>query len=133
MDQIIFYLKEYGYYLFVGWIVLYFLVRRREEADRAKMMALFYQAIIFFVLSVTAVYIDQKKLNPHWIWLAVGIVGLIALVFRDRIFPYPKHCANCSAVIPWKERWINTNDHCPACRLKLNPDESQEETTEEPE
>lgn len=127
MDQIIYYLREYGYYLFLGWILLYFMVRRRHNADRARIMALFYQSIIFFVLSIAAVFIDQKELNPHWIWLAIGLVGIIAASFRKHIFPYPRLCANCNAVIPWKERWIYSNKNCSACRVEETDEEIKEE------
>lgn len=124
METIIHLIKDYGYYLFLGWIILYFVAQRKANVDRKKAVALIYQSLCFFALAIAAVFIDEEHLNPHLIWPPVAAVVFSALFFRKRFFPYPKHCQNCDATVDWKARWIEKNNNCSACR--------RDETTEEP-
>ncbi|MBN2529474.1 MAG: hypothetical protein JXR76_24010 [Deltaproteobacteria bacterium] len=116
METLIHYVKEYGYYVFLIAVILYFLSSRKPNVDRKKTAAIFYQSLFCFLLTLTAIAIDEHHLNPHLIWPALALVLGLSIYFRKHVYPYPGHCAHCGAVIPWKERWIAKNTDCSACR-----------------
>jgi hypothetical protein len=118
MEALINFLKEEGYFVFVGFVLLYFISGRRANVDRRKAVALVFYALFFFGLSVVSMAIDAYQLSPHLIWPALAIIAFVAIYYRNRVFPYAKHCKNCGATIQWKYRWIEKDTDCTACRTE---------------
>lgn len=118
MEKIVFYLKEYMNYLFMAWIALYFFMRKRYNADRSRYLAVFFQAILFFILFLGALIIDTEGLDPRWIMASFGVVALLAVIFRKRVLPYSRNCKNCEGKVDWKVLFIREDDLCPDCLPK---------------
>jgi hypothetical protein len=116
MENVVFYLKEYLYYVLIGWVVIYFLMRRFVDPPASRYKAVIYQTLIIFVLFSSALIIYDRGLASQWIWLPLIISSVVMYYFRNHFFPYSGVCKNCGEKLTTKE--IFTQELCQKCKSK---------------
>jgi len=140
LEWIVHLLREYLYYVFLGWIILYFLIRRKYKASRNRYMAVFFQSLLIFIVFTAALTIEVEQLNPQWIFAALGLVVILGLIFRNFLFPYQFRCKNCGNSIKLINAFVNDENLCDDCKepeteekeeMEQNPDSTAEESEEQ--
>ncbi len=127
------YILKYFYYIFIALLFAYMVLGRKTK-DLTKRIPLFFLALLFFIVMISAVLTKQKNL-PAYLpsVLFVLLFGSSFGFFRDRFFPYRLKCAKCGKKLTLKDIFIDEGYLCTDCKGESKEESGESEDDSDPE
>lgn len=117
------------------WILMFVLLinisQRKLDHSEKKRFATIYIAALLLLYNVLIVIVLMRKLPTYLGYVAIIIPITIAIIFRDRVWPFKIHCKKCKKKMKF-ERIIGGDDNlCTTCWDEEHPEEVEKRKQKE--
>lgn len=133
MEQLNQFMAEKFYYLFMGLLVGYLVIRTRNRPSRSKQQSLVFIIIGVFFIYTGAIVTQQLQL-PSWFSLVIiaGVIAVEVIVLRTR-WVFKRKCEECGSPLDWTTTLMDDRNTCADCLAAREAEETAEETASEEE
>jgi 8-oxo-dGTP diphosphatase len=116
-----------------GLILILFLnlSQRKIPSSNKKRIATIWICSLMLLMEIGMVAILTRKWNHYWAWAVLGTCILIAVLFRDRVWPFRLHCASCHKRLDWNHVIGHDDNLCEDCWDIAHPEEATIRKAEE--
>ena len=90
--------------------------RRYGKASGKKRMASLLQAVAVFLITGIAMAVMQYKGTDVHFFAGIGVIAIIAVLLRKRMFPYRLTCPSCDTRLDFKTIYFRDDHLCEKCR-----------------
>lgn len=118
MEQINQFIAEKFYYLFLGTLAVYIIMRMKNPNSSKKRQVVFYLAIGVFLLYTSAI-LPIQDLVPQWftIVVAIAVVAGETYILRRNWF-FKRKCVVCDTTLDWNTTLMDDRNTCADCLAK---------------
>ena len=102
------------------------LYQRKFSGTNAKRLATIYIAALYLLFNIVLVMIITYQLNPIIAIPAGAIIIAIGVLFREKVWPYKRHCVHCGKKLDQEHILGHDDNLCFTCHLEANPVEAEE-------
>ncbi len=115
MEQLNQFMAEKFYYLFMGLLVGYLILRTRNRPSRQKQQALVFVIIGVFFIYTGAIVTQQLQL-PSWFSLLIiaAVIAVEIIVLRHR-WVFKRKCQECGKPLDWTTTLMDDRNTCADC------------------
>jgi hypothetical protein len=126
-------MAEKFYYLFMGLLVGYLVIRTRNRPSRNKQQSLVFIIIGVFFIYTGAIVTQQLQL-PSWFSLVIiaGVIAVEVMVLRNR-WVFKRKCEECGSPLDWNTTLMDDRNTCADCLAAREAEETAEEEASEEE
>lgn len=131
MEQLNQFMAEKFYYLFMGLLVGYLILRTRNRPSRNKQQALVFVIIGVFFIYTGAIVTQQLQL-PSWFSLLIiaAVIAVEIIVLRGR-WVFKRKCQECGKPLDWTTTLMDDRNTCADCLAAREAEETKEEQPSE--
>ncbi|MDY4889448.1 MAG: 8-oxo-dGTP diphosphatase [Sphaerochaetaceae bacterium] len=120
------------------WFLLAILIinlqqKRYMPRCNQKRMATLFLAMLALLFEIGLALILAKAWSDWLVFVVLAIVLAIAIVFRNRCWPFRLHCPKCGASLKFQEIIGSDGNICDECYKAEHPEEFAEPEIEKPE
>ena len=133
MEQLNQFMAEKFYYLFMGLLVVYLILRTRNRPSRNKQQALVFIIIGVFFTYTGAIVTQQLQL-PSWFSLLIiaAVIAVEIMVLRSR-WIFKRKCQECGKPLDWTTTLMDDRNTCADCLAAREAEETRKEEASEEE
>ena len=113
-----------NYLWFLIFILLLNMTQRKYPHTRKKRLATIYIATLLMIFNIIIVVILTNDLNHYLAWPAFILVVFAGYIFRDRAWPFKRHCVECGKKLDFDHVLGYDDNLCSECYDIRYPEEA---------
>jgi 8-oxo-dGTP diphosphatase len=99
MQQIVTWVADNGFWIFIGILLVNLLQRRYQETAQKKRFATLYLGIAAFVVYTSAQLLVTYELSPYYFVPILLLILGVVYYYRDHTFPFRLRCARSGKIL----------------------------------